>query len=357
MSTKHNTLNFKNQQFSVGLDVHQKDWKVTIRSNKLVLNKFSMNPEPEELAKYLKKTYPGGEYYSVYEAGFCGYHIHRKLTRLGIKNIIAAPTEIPTSYNEKESKSDPVDSGKLARELENKSLKGIYVPDELHQELRSLIRLRYQKSKAQARLKNQIKSYLNFYGHKYPGNYQMRNWTKAFIKTLRELQFIYPIGKRHLQLQLDSLISIRAEITEVLKSIREYLREYKIMDIILLLTSVPGVGFLTAVTIYSELIAIDRFGRFDKLAKYCGLVPSVRSSSERKQNLGISKRVNNNLRNMLIESAWIAVRKDPALTCCYNEYLRRMSKQEAIIRIAKKLLSRIRYVWTSGKKYVSSVVK
>jgi hypothetical protein len=66
---------------------------------------------------------------------------------------------------------------------------------------------------------------------------------------------------------------------------------------------------------------------------------------------------NKYLRNLLIEAAWIAVRKDPALTSGFNGYLKRMSKQEAIIRIAKKLLNRVRTVWKEKKEYVCSVVK
>ncbi len=66
---------------------------------------------------------------------------------------------------------------------------------------------------------------------------------------------------------------------------------------------------------------------------------------------------NKYLRSLLIEAAWIAVRKDPALTASFNEYIKRMSKQEAIIRIAKKLLNRIRTVWMKNTEYVCSVVK
>ena len=60
---------------------------------------------------------------------------------------------------------------------------------------------------------------------------------------------------------------------------------------------------------------------------------------------------------MLIEAAWIAVRKYPALMACYNQYIKRMSKQEAIIRIAKKLLNRVRTVLKENREYVCSVVK
>jgi transposase len=357
MQKKNNTLDFSKQTFFIGLDVHKKQWTVTIRSKKIVLKTFVMNPSAEELAKYMQRHYPSGEYHSVYEAGFCGYTIHRELERNGFKNKIAAPTEIPTSSKEKNEKMDSIDSRKLARELENEDLKGIYIPSELQQEIRSLVRMRYQVIRSQTRLKNQIKSYLHYYGHKLPENFESRHWSKGFIEKLRVLKFNYPIGERQLELYLEELISKRAQLSELTKSIRKYLQEYKLTKIVLLLSSIPGIGFTTAVILYTELMDIKRFGGFDKLASYCGLIPSVRGSGEKEKVLGIKLHHNKYIRQLLVESAWMAIRKDPVLTLSYSQYLRRMSKQEAIIKIAKKLLSRISYCWRSGNKYVNSVVK
>ena len=53
----------------------------------------------------------------------------------------------------------------------------------------------------------------------------------------------------------------------------------------------------------------------------------------------------------------MAIRKDPALTAAYGEYRKRMITQKAIIKVARKLLNRIRYLWREGKIYVPAVVK
>jgi len=60
---------------------------------------------------------------------------------------------------------------------------------------------------------------------------------------------------------------------------------------------------------------------------------------------------------MLIESAWIAIRHDPALMMKYGELIKRMDPNKAIVNIAKRLLSRIRYVLLNKKAYVKGVVK
>ena len=115
--------------------------------------------------------------------------------------------------------------------------------------------------------------------------------------------------------------------------------------------SIPGIGFINAITMYTELIDITRFRGIDKLASFVGLVPSVSSSGEKEKTLGLSYRHNKYLRSLIIEASWIAVRKDPLLTHKYNQLIRRMSKQKAIIRIAKKLLSRVQHIWKSNEIY------
>jgi hypothetical protein len=54
---------------------------------------------------------------------------------------------------------------------------------------------------------------------------------------------------------------------------------------------------------------------------------------------------------MLIESAWIAIRQDPALMMKYQQLRQRMDSNKAIVRIAKKLLGRIRHVLLNNEPY------
>jgi transposase len=86
------------------------------------------------------------------------------------------------------------------------------------------------------------------------------------------------------------------------------------------------------------------------------LVPDIRSSSETEYATGITFRRNAALRALLIESSWIAVRKDPALTMVFNKLSARMKKTKAVVHIARKLLNRIRFVLKNRQKYVLAVV-
>ena len=352
-----NNITFSNSSFFVGIDTHLKNWRVTIRNCAIELKTFSMNPSPDELYKYLTRHYPNGTYSVVYEAGFCGFWPQRKFTGLGINCIVVNPADVPSSGKEKSIKSDPVDSRKLARELENASLKPIYIPDLYSEQLRSLMRLRFRLSQNHTRIKNRIKMLLYNYGITIPKEHITNSrWSGYFIHWLKSVSLSSSAGQFTLDNLLKQLEQTREHLKNVLSQLREESKQENISSVINSLISVPGIAFITAMSLYTEIIEISRFKTFEQLCSFVGLVPSVYSSGETEYTRGISFRHNRFLRPLLIEAAWTAVRKDPALTLRFNELIKQMPKQKAIIRIAKKLLRRIRHVWLYQDSYVKALV-
>jgi len=114
---------------------------------------------------------------------------------------------------------------------------------------------------------------------------------------------------------------------------------------------------LTAMIILTEIGNITRFKNLDKLCSFIGLVPMTNSTGENERTGNITVRRNKILRTAIIESSWIAIRNDPALMLAYQKLIKRMQPQDAIIRIAKKLVNRILYVLKNKKAYVQSIVK
>lgn len=72
MQRQINELNFTGQNIYVGIDVHLKSWNVTILTESLHHKTFNQPSCPSTLVSYLDKHFPGGTYYSAYEAGFSG---------------------------------------------------------------------------------------------------------------------------------------------------------------------------------------------------------------------------------------------------------------------------------------------
>jgi transposase len=356
MTTLNKNLNFNNQKFFIGLDVHKKTWQVTIRTLNMELKTFCMNPNPLELYKYMNKNYPGGTYYSVYETGFCGFWIHKKLVQLGFTNIVTNPPDIPTKQKEKVNKTDPIDSRKLARELESNSLESIYVPDDFHLQLRSLVRLRFRITQNLTRIKNRIKGFLHFYGIQIPNNLQSR-WSNNFLIWLNSINLQYQQGNDSLNFMIEQFIFQRNQLLTITKKLKKYSQDPLISNNFRLISSIAGIGFISAITLYSEIIDINRFKNLSKNACFVGIIPFIRSSADEKSNLGITFRYNLYLKNLLIEASWFAIRLDPALTLKFKELSKRMPKNKAIIRIAKKLLNRIRFVWKNQVPYSTSVIE
>ncbi len=141
----------------------------------------------------------------------------------------------------------------------------------------------------------------------------MQHWSRRFIEYLRTLEFNYNIGKEQLDIYIEELLEIRGKILQILKSLKKYLQQYDKYYIIELLETVPGIGFIIATTFYLEIMDIKRFSNNEKFASYIGIIPATSSSGEKEKVLGLTFQFNRYLRSLLIEAAWVAVRKDPAL--------------------------------------------
>jgi transposase len=291
----------------------------------------------------------------VYEAGYSGFWVHEQLTAHGIDCIVVNPADVPTKHREKAFKSDRVDARKLARSLRSGELDPVYIPSRTTQEDRSLIRIRARLVSKQTRCKNQIKSLVAYYGISIPLELTTAHWSRRFIRWIEQLTLSKDSGTVALQTLVQELLFLRQSIAHVTSSIRALAGQEPYQHLVDCLVSIPGISTLSAMILLTELVDIRRFRTLDHLASYVGLVPGEHSSGETNIVTGISTRRNPYLRTVLIESAWIAARKDPALLAAFSRLIKRMPKNQAIVRIARKLLNRIRYVLLHQTFYRPSV--
>ena len=358
MQTKGKSLSFKGQNIYIGIDVHLKSWVISIMADEILYKTFSQDPSATLLLKYLEKHFPEGNYYSVYEAGFCGFSTHRELLSNGIKNIVVNPADIPTTDKERKQKEDRRDSRKLSRLLKNKALEEIYIPPLSVEELRSLVRYRKTTVNDLGRQKNRIKSYLYYSGINIPIELSgpSKHWSKKFSDWLSTVILSTEQGTMVISEMLETAGFLRQKLLRINRELRKISKESSYSKLINLLRTIPGIALITALTIITELVTINRFKNLDRLCSYIGLVPTTNSSGENEKVGNITKRSNKALRAAIVESSWIAIRHDPALTLKYLELRNRMEGSDAIIRIAKKLLNRIRFVIKNEQEYVKAIV-
>jgi|SRR3989304_6304920 len=222
MQTQSTKLDFTGQKIYVGMDTHKNSWKVSIVHEELLLKTFVQPPEPDILYNYLRRDYPGAEYFTAYEASYCGYWIHYRLKELGVNSIIVNPADIPTTNKEHVQKEDKRDSRKIARCLRNGGLTPIHVPSMKTIQDRTLIRNRYTLVKEMKRFKNRVKSMLLFYGIKIPDEYNSRSghWPKRFTAWLGSITFEEPSATYSLNILVQQVKNLREALLDVTRHVR-----------------------------------------------------------------------------------------------------------------------------------------
>lgn len=340
-------IDFSGQYIYTGLDVHRKKWQVSILTEHLEHKTYTQPPEPAVLVRYLKRTFPGARFRCAYEAGFSGFWLQQELTRQGVETIVVHPPDIPTTDKERRYKRNKSDARKLARTLREGSLHGIYVPSEEQLSDRALLRMRYRLVQKQTRVKNQIKGHLYFFGIVIPESFADRYWSRAFLDWLDALSRSNQLGSSGglaLGLYLKELQHLRLLLLETTRAIRALSRTERYREQVDHLIALSGLGVLGAMILMTEIGDIHRFKGLNELACYVGLAPTLEGSGEDETEGRLTPRRSKQLRRILIESAWVAVRNDASMAAAFEKLSRRMVKNQAIIRIARKQLNRIRFV-------------
>ena len=353
-------LSFVGQSFYVGIDVHKKSWKVSIYGAYHEHRTFSQNPSAEELVSYLTHQFPGGDYHAVYESGFSGFSACRRLRQLGVDCQVVHAADVPASQKEKLQKTDAIDSRRLARMLRGKELEAIHIPEVELEADRSLMRLRQRLVKDISRIKNRVKSLLFQFGIPIPDRLtaaQSRYWSQAYLSWLQNLAPAEPSLNQTLESSIRMGKLLRTELLQVNKQIKGLAQQERYKQEVKLLVGIPGIGLMSAMVLLTQLGDIHRFKTEDSLCQYVGLVPKMNGSGDKLQVGKLLNRGRKELKIILIEICWVAVAKDPALMSKFNELARRMHKNKAIIRIARKMLNRIRTVLRTQKAYVTGTVK
>lgn len=348
-------LNWNEKPIYVGLDVHKESWSISIYlENRQFYKTFQQGSNASQLKKYLDENFPGGKYFCAYEAGFCGFSVQRQLSQLGVNCIVVNASDIPQTDKQKRNKRDNVDSKRIGQALSSNQLEAIYIPSQQIEADRRLVRCRKATLKEVTKIRQRIKSELHLTGIEIPANFK-NSWSKKFIEWLKELKLTYQSQRDMLNTLISLLEKIKIELLEVNKKVRKLIQEDRYKQKAEILMSTPGVGCITAITFLTEIVDMNRFESFDQLVHYIGLCPTEHSSGSNEQKGNITIRGHRELRSMLIEASWVAIRNDPAMVKFYSEYTSKRTGKRSIIKIARKLLNRIYTNWKLDRMYTKGI--
>ena len=351
---QRNKISFKGQKIFIGIDVHKKNWDVAIAPEIGIVKRHPQKASAKELFDFLKKHYPDGDYFAVYESGFSGYSTYYALKEVGIECIVIHAADIPTTQYEEVMKTDRVDSIKLVRSLKAGLLKGIYIREKENIDDRSVVRIRKTIQKQLSGYKARVKHMLHCNGVSLPERFEKpgSHWSKAFIKWLKEDVMLLSSTRNSLDLLIRQVETIRMTLLEATKMMRNLSQTERYRRKFDLLMTVPGIGMAVSMCILTEVYDVKRFRNENQFAAYLGLIPTSHCSGDKVAHGEMTFRGNKQLGPMIIEAAWITICKDAGLGSLYLRYKERMKPQEAIVRIARKLSNIIYAILKDEKEYV-----
>ena len=308
---------------------------------------------PVAIRSLLRKLGKGGQrLHLAYEAGPMGYNLYRLSTGLGHRCDVVAPSLIPRKAGDK-VKTDRRDAMTLAQTLRAGQLTEVWVPDEAHEAMRDLVRMRALAMKDQRKARQQLHSFLLRHGRSYPG----KHWSKGHRRWLGELQFAQPA--QHLVLEeLLARIERAEELCERLKkAIVDLVPQWTLAPVVAAVQALRGVSILVAATVVAEVGNFSRFESPRQLMAYLGLNPSEHSSGATIKRGPITKTGNSLARTCLVEAAW-TYRHPARVTQIIRERLKGLP--EPIRAIAWKaqvrLSARYRKLTATGKSAPKAIV-
>lgn len=281
----------------LGLDVHA-SLIVVVRQ---VDEQASQPPQrftPEAFLAFIGRQLAQAQrVHSCYEAGPFGYVLHRRLTALGVDNLVVRPRDWST-YGER-VKTDGRDAGALCSSLDRYlcgnrgALAVVRVPTEAEEALRAVGRQRQSLVRDRVRFSLRGKGIARLRGIALPAE-----WWR--VRSFAALDLPAPLREQLAALQRVILVleaEAAALTTQIEAAAPAHLPAY--------------LGPLTWELLRREVGDWGRFRNRRQVASYTGLCPSEHSSGASRLQGRINRHGNPRIRHLLIEAAWRLLRFQP----------------------------------------------
>ena len=284
----------------IGMDVHKESILVAAVNGAGATAARWETPNTAKGKERLAKRLSGfGTIRCAYEAGPCGYDLRRFLDGKGIPCDVIAPSLIPTKPGDR-VKTDRRDAEKLARMHRMGELTAIHVPTPAQEALRDLVRAREDANEDLVRARHRLQKFLLRQGRRFEG----KSWTRDHWRWIRALSFEDNNAETVLA---EYLLAVDQQLERVARfdaRIEEEAQNPGIAPAVARLKALRGVRTLTAMTILSELIDMNRFASPRELMSFIGLVPSEYSSGGKQRRGSLTRAGNAHVRRVLVEAAW-----------------------------------------------------
>ncbi|EUC19140.1 transposase IS116/IS110/IS902 family protein [Burkholderia sp. BT03] len=236
----------------------------------------------------------------VYEAGPCGYGLHRQLSAKGYPCMVCAPSLIPRKPGER-VKTDRRDAAKLVRALRAGDLSPVHVPTVEDEAFRDLVRAWGAAKQDLKQARQRLKAFLLVHDVRYTGRADWgsahRRWISSYSFDSHWQQLAFEEYRRTIEDRL-------AQCERLETALREMAPQWRFYPVVETLQALRGIQFTSAIGLLAELGALSRFDHPRQLTAWLGLTPSEHSSGQRRRLGSITKAGNGHARHLMVEAAW-----------------------------------------------------
>ena len=301
---------------------------------------------------------------SIYEAGYDGFWLHRRLTSVGIENRVVDAASIPVDRRSRRAKTDRIDLELLIRMLlalergETRICRVVQVPSPEEEDAKRQHRERATLVAERTGHSNRITGILMALGIR-----DVHPRRRDFVARLNELKTatgepLPPHTKRALVREYERLGLVERQIKEIettqaaaIRAAAANLSGKRQEEVeaaersaaqAAALMRFKGIGQFGAVPLCREVF-YRQFNNRREIGGYIGLAPSPYNSGSMRVDQGISKEGNSRARTIAIEIAWLWVRHQPgsALTKWFRQRVgdaKGRIRRIAITALARKLM-------------------
>ncbi len=318
----------------IGVDLHKKSITVCVMDqNRKVLARRTINcKETNEIVDFFRKFKP----FKVVVEATASYPWFVELVEPLAEEVILANPKKLRVIAESTKKTDRLDAQILTEFLVLDMIPRAYQPTPRQREHRTLVRHRQFLQSRITSVRSKVHHILSNYNADRKDLFSAQCGPAHFKEVPLSAADRFVI--KQLWVEWQEHIAQREALTKKIKAFVAKAPQREKEDRALLMTA-PGVGFVTAEVVLSELAGYERFRNSQSVAAYAGVAPAVRQSGERRsKDMRITKEGSGLLRWALVESAWRLVRSSPKWAAKYARLKERKGKKRAIVAVARKLL-------------------
>lgn len=333
----------------VGLDVAQKKTAICVLDDTgQKLCQATVDTQPEAIKAFLLSQGYGNAKIGM-ETGPLAVWLYHSLRRLELDVDCIHARHVHAALSVQLNKTDQNDARGIAHLVRSQWYRPTYVKSlECHNQ-RLVLTAREKLVRIRVTLNNQIRGLLKTFGIVLsPGRNEV--FRRAVLESEPTVQAVKPV----VLMLLETWRHVSRQIREFDKMLA---KQAKQDDVCKVLTSIPGVGMLTALAFKAAIGDPARFSRVSDAGAYLGLTPKKYQSGDVDKNGGISKQGNRHTRSLLYEAASCLLSRygtETKLAKWADALRQAKGYKKAVVALARKLSSVMLSMWKSGELYRDS---